>query len=312
VTDANVVLGYLDATAIAGGEQPIDRARAEQAVRGVAEQLDMPLLEACFGIHAIANQNMGRAIRRVSIERGRDPRGFAVIAFGGAGPVHAVAMARDFGIRTVLIPVYPGVFSAIGLFLGGRRYDLVQSWADHGRIDVDEVAAALEQLKARSTADSGDGMRYQMFLDMRYEGQGYELKVPLAATGDAGALAATRDLFHAEHARTFGYRLEDDHVEIASARLRATLPPEVESIERLVASSRATPSEARSRTAYFGPALGAIETPVIERWGLTREPREGPLIVEDMDATTVVPPGSSARLGDYATIVVEVGERDSQ
>ena len=314
VTDANVVLGYLNPTGLAAGSVTLnaDKARAVFAAK-VAKPLGLSLEEAAYGAYRIAAANMLQAIRAVSIERGRDPRDFALFAFGGNGPLFAAAMGRDLEIRTVIVPPSPGVFSAFGLLLANlerhvsRRFFVVLDGAVGEALQ--EAFGALVATAGKFLAKEGvaaDSIEIVLSADLRYRGQSSELTLPLPP-GPIGpdTLAALRAAFDAEHARTYGHRGGDEEaVEIVT----------IHAVGRAIGARQPLPragrpasqaGSARARRAYFGPEIGFLETQVIARTDLAGEAR-GPLIVDEYDATCVVPPGAAARLDDFGNIVIRL------
>jgi N-methylhydantoinase A len=315
VTDANVVLGYVNPQEIAGGSQRIDAELAAAAVREqAAAPLGAGLLEAAFGVHALANASMGRALRSVSLERGRDPREFTLMAFGGAGPIHAAALARTFRIGRVIVPRSPGLFSALGLLAADVRRDFVSS-VRRRRAAVEEVAAMLDGLAVEAEeALAGDGghptgARVERFLDLRYEGQSFELTIPLAAGPlTADAFRAARRRFDEEHERTYGHRVPDQEVEVVNVRLRATAA-DAGRVEALLRSLEGEEGEGgrgvAHREAHFGPDNGSARAPVVGRWAVGPDPAPGPLLVEEMDSTTVVPPDWTVRRDGHGNLVLE-------
>jgi N-methylhydantoinase A len=314
VTDANLVLGYLNPVELAGGAQAVDRERAVQAVdQQVARPLGAGLLEAAFGVHMLVNANMGKAIRGVSMERGRDPRDFVLMAFGGAGPMHAVALARAFHISRVIIPSSPGLFSAVGLLAADVRHDYVTSYTKGSRLDVELIGLLLARLEQRAAAemDRADGVALERFLDVRYRGQSFELRIPLApGPVTPETLVTARRRFDAEHERTYGHQVPEQDVEIVNLRLRASRT-EAGRVRALVAGleDRAAAdgrSSSATRNAYFGPEHGFAATPVVTRHQLPSEPEPGPLLIEEMDATTVVPPGCRAWRDEHGNVVIDV------
>jgi N-methylhydantoinase A len=305
LTDANLALGYLNPDGLTGGTMPLD---ADAARRSLSEEVAGPMglsvEAAALGAHRIAVALMVRAVRAVSAERGRDPRRFEMLAFGGSGPLHAVAMAREMGIARVRIPGAPGLFSAFGLLVAGHQLDRVRSCLRRvSDLTEDEVRDAYREM-AEEAEEALPGARLERSADLRYVGQSFELTVPVA--GDVqkpGFLAGLREAFEGEHERTYGHRAESDPVEVVAWRLRATLPaPEMPLLEPSVSDGRE-----RTRRAYFGDRDGWIETPVLGRGGLPSEPCTGPMIVEDYDATTLVPPGAEPWLDEWGNIVVDCG-----
>ena len=314
VTDANLVLGFINPSYLAGGEVALDPSLAESSMQSnVAEQLGLSLQDAAHGVHAVANVNMIRAIRAVSTYRGRDPRDFALLAFGGSGPIHAADMARSLGIGTVVVPPSPGLFSAVGLLQARPERHFVRTYfTSVADADFDGINRVFDEFVARSTASMTDegydpaDIEWMRAVDLRYTGQAHELTIPMSAQSlDQSVLSGLVSSFHHEHDRTYGHKAEDEPTEIvnlrltASGRLHGSVPTH---------SAHAHGSvDAHRRNVYFGPAVGTLETQVIDRPSLSASPTSGPLIIEEYDATTVVPPGCSARLDELNNIVIDVG-----
>jgi len=318
ITDADVVLGYMNPEKIAGGTVPIDAAAARSAIeKDLCARLGLTAQTAAYGVQRVANATMMRAIRAVTTERGRDPREFSLIAFGGAGPIHAAELAASLGIGRVYVPLFPGLFSALGLLLADLRYDYVQSVP--GRLDAVDPTALLHEfdaLAARVREEvfreeiSPAGVQLERFIDLRYARQSSELtlKVPEAiAASDLPRVLS--ESFHAEHERTYGYRRESDPIAIVSLRLKATAPARSvgfgelgESFARTVDGSYVPEV---TRHAYFGPQHGECETRILRRSDLAGNTLAGPLIVEEFDTTVVIPPGWQARTDGYGNIVLE-------
>ena len=318
VTDASVVLGYLNPVAIAGGSVAIDAARAHAAfAERIAGPLGREVREVAYGVFRLANVTMMRAIKAVSTYRGRDPRSFTLFAFGGNGGIHAAALARELGMRQVVVPPAAGVFSALGLLFANVELD-----QSHGflrrleAVSVDEMAALFDRLEARVRAElpsSSGRLIVQRRADLRYAGQAFELSVPVPdGPLTADTATALGELFEREHERTYGHRLQGDSSrEIVALRVRGTIEPDAPprlDAGRMLAAARADGRMTAGRTAYFGELHGAHDTPVVRRADLTGDPRPGPLIVEDYEGTVVVPPGAAAHLGPHAEIVIELDE----
>jgi N-methylhydantoinase A len=317
VTDANLVLGYLNPDYLVGGALRLDADRAHAAIaEKIAAPLGLERVEAAYGIHVIANAAMMRALRAVSIERGRDPRRFALLAFGGNGPVHGVDLARGLGVARVIVPPVPGLFSALGLLFAEVEHHYLQTFVANCR-DVDaarlqEIFARLEREALQTLAAEGyaaDRVAVRRFADVRYLRQNSELTIPV---GD-GPLTPQhlRQLeadFAAEHDRTYGYRSPQETVQIVNLRLVARgldagrVPARLQLGEP---SDLARPPA--PRRVYFGPQVGWRDTPVVRRSDLAGTAQPGPLIVEEYDATTVVPPGCSACLDDWGNLVIALG-----
>jgi N-methylhydantoinase A len=316
VTDANVILGYLNPDQLAGGAVRLNAARAHEVFEAkVARRIGLPLAEAAYGAHVIAASNMMRAIRAVSSERGRDPREYALFAFGGNGPLFAAGMARQLEMRRIVVPPAPGLFSSFGLLFADVEHHYVRTWRRLvRRVDPAELAGIFARVEAEARmqlAAEGfrdDAVRIRRSADCRYEGQSFELTVPVAeGPVDAATVAGIAAAFGREHERTYGHRAgEDEPVEIVSLRVvGAGIPDRPRVPDALRVDRRG--SGGGTRRVYFGPELGWRETPIIDRLDLA-SPREGPAIVEEYDATCVIPPGARASLDAHGNMVIELGE----
>ncbi len=308
LTDANLLLGYLNPEGPAGSHLPLDVALARSAMREwIASRMDLGEDEAALGAHRIAVARMVRAVRAVSSERGRDPREYSLLAFGGSGPLHAVGMARALGMRRVLVPPAPGLFSAIGLVSAGLQCDLARTCLKQ----LSDTAPAELQSAYERMADEArgklPGSTVEKIVDLRYTGQSCELAIR-APEGrwNNGTLAALQDAFEAEHERTYGHRSETDSVEVVTLRIRAFLPEPSLPHGKDIAEPEGPARKPTSRRAYFGESRGWIETPVLPRRYLGDSPVRGPFIVEDYDATTLVPPNVRVHLDDRRNIVIDV------
>ncbi|MCY4370558.1 MAG: hydantoinase/oxoprolinase family protein [bacterium] len=312
VTDANLVLGYLNPHSIAGGSRRLDRSAAEWGLdTQVAGPLGMSRLEAAYGVHRLANTNMSQAIRGVSIERGRDPRNFMLIAFGGAGPMHAALIARHFEVERVVVPASPGLFCAIGLQVADLRHDYVVSYELPNDPDGGTVSQLFDQLEDRArrfVIDSGlpvADLSLERFVDQRYRGQAHELSVPVPGRrvlSQTDLHNAGQD-FHLAHELTYGHSTPDEPVQLISVRLRATVrTPKAGNIFAMQPDGDRTTDG--SRLAFFGKRDGVLATPVVSRRSVPVEEVGGPMIVEDMDATTVVPPRFTVRRDQMGNLVI--------
>ncbi|MEO8715280.1 MAG: hydantoinase/oxoprolinase family protein [Acetobacteraceae bacterium] len=308
VTDADVVLGYLDRHSLLGGRLPIDLAAAERAIEdAVGAPLGLTVREAAARIVEVVNASMADALRIVSIERGHDPREFSLIAFGGAGPVHAAALAAEMQIPEVIVPPAPGAFSALGLVASDLRRDYSRTlYADLGAVEPARVAEALAIMEAAGTAMLDDAKvpherrALVRSADVRYRRQAYELTVPVAdGPITAAILAALAAGFHAKHEQTYGHANHAEAVQLVNLRLSA-----VGRLPSLVLAQRADPSAARVylRDVWF-TETGFAATPVHWREGVASGSAiQGPAIIEAMDSTTVIPPGWTARIDDLGYI----------
>jgi N-methylhydantoinase A len=318
VTDANVALGYIDPQQFNGGEMILD---AEAALAGITRDIAQPLgldpIEAAWGIHAMANSNMERAMRIVSVERGRDPRKYAMVAFGGAGPLHAARLARAIGIPRIIVPYGAGVGSAIGLLEADSKID--QSTTRVLRLqpgiegEMASVYAELER-KLRHDLDrlgGGDQASLDRCVYMRYAGQGHEIRVDLP-DGDFAPGYAEKAiyLFHQAYRRIYGYEDRSAAIDIVDWYLIATVP-QSGAVRRDPIFSAAQRGSARrgERRAYF-PELGGFTTcAVIDRYRLAPdEVIEGPAIIEERESTILVLPGDSASLSERGNLMIRVGE----
>lgn len=320
LTDAVLTLGYLNPEYLAGGELRINQHRALEAMRTqVAEPTRTDLHEAAYGVFSIAASTMTRAVKAVSTYRGRDPREFALFAFGGNGPIIVHAIAELLDMRTVIVPPSPGVFSALGLLFSTTQHEFMQTM--FCRLDVaadDQLLNGLEDLVARSVADMvaegklrGD-IEISCSLDLRYAGQAYELTVPLNwKSGDPIDLGQIARDFHAEHERTYGHASSEDVVELVNLRAVGSLMSEKARTydARRAGGSREANTTVVVRRAYFGKTHGFIDTPVVTRADLRAGKRAGPLIVEEYDSTCVVPPDAVAHVDAHENIVITLGEQ---
>lgn len=313
VTDANVVLGYLTPTALAGGQVNLHPELARRAVkRHVADPLGMNLLSAAFGVHVVANVAMMRAIKAVTTYRGRDPREFTLLAFGGSGPVHAAHMARELGIGTVLVPPAPGVFSAVGLLEANQEHHFVQThFIDTRDADPNVLRSAFLDLQQRCLQDfDADGLksaqfRWERSLDMKYSGQGFELTIPAEDDpADPIDLAEQVKRFHSEHDRTYGYQSPREPVSIVNIRLVATM---LDVRSQAIRVDHDTESAQIERRVCFSTTGRSLLSPVITRAELSSDAMSGPVVIDEYDSTVVVPPGCSASLDKAGIVTINIG-----
>ncbi len=311
VTDANVALGFLNPAYLAGGELRLDAPRAHEAIRRyVAELLGMSVAVAAHGIRQVANANMARAIRSVTIERGRDPRHYTLIAFGGSGPVHAVDVARALEIRRVLVPISPGVFTAVGMLASDLQHHFVRAHAallssmsfPAANKAAEEMAHdARETLVAEGYADAQCGLAFHA--DLRYAGQGSELSVPLPdGVFDADSVAALREAFKKEYTTTYGYATDED-LELVNLRLVAT-GFRANRLDFRSIDVTAKPSAAARRPVTFDRNAAAVDTPVVPREQVRT--LTGPAIIESYESTVVVPPGCDVSTDSCGNLVIAI------
>jgi N-methylhydantoinase A len=305
ITDCNLVLGYLDPAGLIGGALRLDLEAARVAVgRRLAEPMQRSVEEAAFGMLRLASASMMRAIRAVSVERGRDPRQFALLAFGGNGPLFAAAIAAELGMARVIVPPLPGVFSAFGLLVADTEHHATRSLrmrideADDARIEavLDELVASGAERLAR------DGFppqwrEFRLAAQARYVGQSSEIEVRLP---DRALPACFAELFGLAHEQNYGFRAPpDEPVELMGLSVIARGIPERPRLpDAIPPSSVPVP---RSRRAWF-PDHGWNDIPVVDRAGLGSQAHSGPIIVQEYDATCVVPHGVDAALDDFGNI----------
>ncbi|MEM7408550.1 MAG: hydantoinase/oxoprolinase family protein [Pseudomonadota bacterium] len=311
VTDANVVLGYLNQEHLVGGELPIDASRSRSVLaERIATPLDLDVARAAYGAHQIAAANMIRAIKAVSSERGRDPRQYAMFAFGGNGPLFAATMATALGMRRILVPPSPGLFSAFGILYAEVEHHYSQTLRRNlSDADATELERAWRALEVRAVAQlEADGFpperqNLERAANMHYAGQIFELSVPV--TSASVSTAELIEAFGAEHERTYGHRAgPEEPVELVNVELVGRGIALAERVPDRLKTSR-TSVTASSREAYFGDDHGWHTTPVVGRDALQLgEASAGPLIVEEYDATCVVPPGWRASLDTFGNIVL--------
>jgi N-methylhydantoinase A len=317
ITDCNLALGHLSEDNFLGGRMRLDAGKARHALESkVAQPLNMSAADAAEGIVRIIDVKMEEAIKAISTMRGHDLRDFMLLAFGGAGPVHAGRIARELGMAGVIVPLYPGVYSAIGLIMSDVKHDYIQSrmtpLSELTPVDVNSMFARLEAAAAADLCEDGfapDAVRIRRALDMRYAGQGYEITM---ACGDEpfrdGALAALRARFDAQHKSMFGHSAPEEPVEIVSYRVRGVglVPPVAMPTFKRAGTTLADARRAVRRVRMDG---ADIECPVYQRErldvGLTLT---GPAILDQFDCTTVVYAGQIARVDAYKNLVVTAVE----
>ena len=308
VTDANVLLGYIPTGPLASGDLVVTAERAAVAVGRVAGPLGLTVIEAARGIHELANATMMRALRSVSTEKGRDPREFVLLAYGGCGPVHAAALAADLGVKTAIVPPLAGLFSAVGLlFARAEFHDVRFCRIDARAPDVELLAALDADMRAHLAERIGDVevTEWIRTADVRYRGQNWNITVDFH--GDIGSASVERLLerFEAEHERLYGTRLEHGSpIEVRAVRVAAIGGAR----GALVSAGQAATAEVAhglSRVADFGAAHGAIAAPVRSRASIGSDPVNGPVLIDEYDTTVVVPPGWTVRAHESGALVLD-------
>jgi N-methylhydantoinase A len=296
VTDANLLLGYLDSSSTLAGGVDLDVDAARAAIDGLSSRLGLDVMEAAEGIVRVTNQEMVRALRVVTVDRGIDPRDFALMPFGGAGPMHAAALADELGMDRVLCPRASGVLSALGLIASDRRRDTARTVMLTGdELNAERIAhevAALRDSLAAGLEDASVEVTYEL----RYAGQAFELPVQGSERPDPDALAAG---FAAEHERRYGYRDPDSPVELVNIRVALTVPGPAPQPRAAKDGGLAH----RSRRARFGGEW--MEATVLRGEPEAGAEADGPCVFELPEATLVLPPGWRARVDERGTILAE-------
>lgn len=319
VTDAHLILGRLDADHFLGGRMPLDVDRTRHAMQALARRLDLPLEAAAWGVVRVANSNMERAIRTISVERGHDPREFTLVAFGGAGPLHACELASALSIPRVLIPAHPGVLSALGMVLA----DVVKDYSRTvmlrlDRVDLATLEGLLEPLQQQARDDlraegiAGDQISLQPALDMRYVGQSYELIVPWS-----GEYTGLADRFHEAHRQRFTYANEREAVEIVNVRLKAVgraAKPHFSHQPGGALDPRIAQVGHKAVGFADAQAPGGVRTMIAALYERERlapgHSLVGPAIVFQLDATTAIPPGWVAAVDGWGNLLASVENKE--
>lgn len=319
VTDANVILGRLSPAGLLGGAMPLDVEAARRAFALLTQRLGFTCERTAHGVLDIVVSNMVRAIRAISVERGHDPRRFALMPFGGAGPLHASDVARSLGIREIIVPVAPGILCAQGLVVSDLKEDFVRT--ARTRVDEahlnhiqDHIHALMDDGKAWFEAEklTPEQCTLQVTLDMRYIGQNFELSVPLdaavlAGLHQPGAPNRLQALFFKAHEMHYGYHNPADPVEIMNYRVTAWGQlHRLRAIKATAADAARPPTPMGTRHVYF-TAEAAVVTPVFDRTSLAPgHTMTGPAVIEQLDATTLLYPDDTLRVDDALNLCIEV------
>ncbi|MEX0805167.1 MAG: hydantoinase/oxoprolinase family protein [Candidatus Binatia bacterium] len=315
ITDANMVIGVLDPDHFLGGRMKLNKSKAERLLEDkIAKPLKMNLLAAADGVLDIINVKMEEAIKAVSSQRGYDIRDFTLVAFGGGGPMHAGRIALDLGIPSVLIPLTPGVHSALGLLMSDVKHDYVRSkLVGLDDLDLHEINSMFGQLIDQAKADlHGEGfqdseIKMEPYLDLRYAGQGYELTVPCPMPPlSKQDLALMRGRFDTMHEQNSGHKAETEPVELVSLRLISFgLVPQAKLSPGKVTGRTVEQAKTGTRKVFFGKRHGLLNTQIYNRDGLESGHKiSGPAIVEQLDTTTVIHPEQEATVDNYRNIII--------
>jgi N-methylhydantoinase A len=316
VTDADLALGRLNGNRFLGGGMKLDRAGAEAALAKLGGPLALDAVTSAFGIATIADGAMSLAVRAVSVNRGIDPRDSAMIAFGGAGPLHAVAIAREISIPKVIIPKLPGNFSALGMLMAQWRQDFVRTLiGELGRVHPADAARAFTDLREAGEGalrrDGLTGGTFDFAADLRYRGQEHTIAVPVRAPDDlAGDTAAARHGFDARHESRHGHAAPDQPIEIVNLRLVVTVPRMDDAIGAWLSTPWIAEKAAsvERRAVVFDDPARPVEASIVWRPGLAAGTRiAGPAVIEEPNSTTFVPPGDDAMIDAWGNIVITLG-----
>ncbi len=310
ITDCNLVLGYLSADNFLGGRMALDRAKAEAALATIAKPLSLDIAVAAEGIVRIIDVKMEEAIKAISTMRGHDLRDFYLLAFGGAGPLHAARMVRDLGMAGMIVPLYPGVFSAIGLITSDVKHDYIRSrLTPVAELKSDDIEAVFAQLETQAREDLrrdgfvGSEIRIERALDMRYAGQGYEITLSCTAN-ETRTLADVRKKFDIEHKSQFGHSAPDEPVEVVSYRVRGIgLVPPVALPKFAPQGGKLAEALRDTRPVRFDGKT--ISCPVYQREKLdVGLMLHGPAILDQFDCTTVICAGQTARVDEWKNLIM--------
>jgi N-methylhydantoinase A len=319
VTDANVVLGRLDSKNFLGGGMSLDEIAARRVIGELARKLGMSEREAAEGVVTVINANMANAIRSRTVQKGIDPRNYALVAFGGAGPLHGAEVAEMLGVPEVIVPPHPGITSAVGLLISDLRYDAIRTSfqvsgaADIGRVNAD-FAGMAKELADRFTADGIDlaKVTFERRGDLRYVGQGYELRVPFPdGTIDEAALARAFEAFHEIHRREYGHHFAESGIEIVNLRLVGAATAAKIANPTAVAGQSLDAARVRKGTCTFRveSKLADYPTDFYRRDLLpVGQKTGGPAIILQMDSTTVVPPQHSFEADAAGNLIIRKTE----
>ena len=316
VTDAHLVLGRLIEGRFLGGEMNLDLPAANRVIDRLAGELDLDRAEAADGIMAIINANMANAIRSRTVQKGHDPRGFSLVAFGGAGPLHGVDVARILGIPEVIIPPYPGITSAVGLLTTDLKYDAIRTeFQISNQVDADRLTRDFDRMQTELAVQfKQDGLQpsditYHRSGDLRYVGQGYELRVPFTTGNvDAASLSHVFEVFQSIHLSEYGHIFEDSPIEIVNIRLTGSGNMPKIKLQSAAASRDSQPLDTRPCFFRSDGILQQQDTVLYQRETLASKQRiHGPAIILQKDTTIVIPPGASAINDPSNNLLIDTG-----
>jgi N-methylhydantoinase A len=311
VTDANLLVGRLKENFRMAGEFPLNAELAREALAPLAEELGMSVVDAAGGALEIVNNNMAQLIRALTIDRGLDPRDFSLVAFGGAGPLHGVDLARELGIRRVIVPVYPGAFSALGAVLANARFDyLSTSVVKSKALDVETISSVYEKLERRALGDlEAEGLTtapiIERLVEMRYDGQNWEIDVPfpLGPVTPESVATAFRT-FCERHREYFGWALEEEPFEFVNFKLVVTVPSA--EVRLPLVAPTGEPQALGEQPVYIRELGNFVTAAIYDRDHLGAGATvAGPAIVTEVDATAFVPPSAQAAVDTYGNLIIK-------
>ena len=314
LTDAYVTMGYLNPDYLLGGEFKINSTKSFQAIEEkIAKPLSRSVYEAAYGAYELANSNMTRAITAVSSERGRDPRQFSLIAFGGAGAIHAAAVAKSLEMKGVIVAPYAGIFSACGLLFADIERHYVRAFRHIlNESGMQEMNNALQTMSEEAIASAekwgypGADVKVEIYADLRYIAQTTELTIPVPSGESEKLVSNLRRIFEEEHQKTYDFTLPKSELEIINLRIAAKIPAlKPKFPERVVNAGKSGQRDIPRRKAYFGKKYGLVDIPVLNPEQLGQSTQPGPLVVESYDTTIVVPLECDVRAGPSGTITIK-------
>ena len=314
VTDANLILGYLNPASMVGGDLVLDYGKAEAALADLGARIGQSTTDTAYGIHLIANANMMRALSSVSTERGRDPSRFTLVAIGGNGGVHAGGLAESLGIRRILVPPAAGLFSALGLLFADVEHYLVSAYyrpladttPDRFNAAVEPLAQEAHRLLRSEGFTDAAQREIEVQANMKYVGQTSTLPIACKAfPADAAQMAALAEAFGESHNQHYGYRSDGEPLQFVALRIIGRGRSTVARMPKRVARAQEWIVARGERKAYFGPNADWLTATVVPRRDLAKGAMDGPLIVDEYDTSIVVRPGWHAKLDDWNSVVVE-------
>jgi|TARA_B110000263_G_scaffold37948_1_gene29557 N-methylhydantoinase A len=311
VTDANVLLGYLNPEGLAGNSVPINPDLSRKSIeKHIAKPLSLDILTSSYGIHQVANANMMRAVKAVTTLRGRDPRDFSLLAFGGSGGVHAVELAKTLQIKKVILPLAAGVYSALGLLwanlMVNETLPFLHLTSNFSIEDLNKKYKILENNIRKMIRVIDDDIIFERKLDARFLGQAYELTIDFPSNKDNSDIPTIlTKLFEEEHKLRYGHSFSGEYpVQLVNLRMIGRRKNKSQILPRAIFDNYQ--HNEHKRNVYFGPSIGLVESKVISRKKLGRKPIKGPIIIEEYEGTAVVPPDCTVKIDSYLNVIIEI------